>query len=163
MKKYATVGITTLMAVGGIGIWAWANSRLMPSIVHTAEDIAASHRLFEIVPMLGLVLAIVGAALTVLSWRKNSDRIYRFVSVLPVIALIVGAVLAQGNVVELAMFSPIDEAHFVAVAAASFLEPEHLILGVTIEGEAKAYPISMMIYHHIVNDRLAGEPYVATY
>lgn len=163
MKKYATVGITTLMAVGGIGIWGWANSRLMPSIVHTAGDIAAAHRLFQIVPTLGLVLVIVGTALTAFSWRKHSDRIYRSVSVLPVIALIAGAVLAQRNVVELAMFSPIDEARFVTVTAASFLEPEHLVLGVAIGGEAKAYPIGMLTYHHIVNDQLAGEPYVATY
>lgn len=163
MKKYATVGITTLMAVGGIGTWAWANSRLMPSIVHTAEDIAASHRLFEIVPILGLVLAIIGTAITAFSWRTHSDRVYRVLSILPVIALIVGAVLAQGVVVELLMFSPIDEARFATVADVSFLEPEHLVLGVTIGGQAKAYPIAMMTYHHIVNDRLAGEPYVTTY
>jgi len=163
MTKYLTVVITALMAGGGIGLWAWANSRLMPSVVHTPEGIAATHRLFQVVPMLGLVLAIVGAALTALSWKKHSDRIYRAVSILPVIALIVGAVLAQGTVVELVMFSPIDEARFVAVAAASFLEPEHLVLGVSIGGEAKAYPVGMMTYHHIVNDRLAGEPYVATY
>jgi hypothetical protein len=163
MKKYATVGITTLMAVVGIGLWAWANIRLMPSVVHTAEDIAAAHRLFQIVPMLGLVLAIVGTAITAFSWKRHSERVYRAVSILPVVALIVGAVLAQGTVVEMAMFSPIDEARFVAVAAASFLEPEHLVLGVSIGGEAKAYPVGMMTYHHIVNDRLAGEPYVATY
>jgi len=163
MKKYVTVGITALMAVGSVGVWAMANARLMPQVVHTADDIAAAHRLFQIVPMLCLVLAIVGTAVTAFSWRKHSGRVYRAVSVLPVIALVVGAVLAQGNFVELMVFSPIDEARFVTVANVGFLEPEHLVLGVSIGGEAKAYPVGMLAYHHIVNDQLAGEPYVATY
>jgi hypothetical protein len=163
MKKYATVGITLLMAVGGIAFWAMANARLMPEVVHTADDIAAAHRLFQIVPVLSLVLAVVGTVLTARSWRKHSERLYRAVSVLPLIALIVGAIVAQGTVVEMMMFSPVDEAQFATVANVSFLEPDHLVLGVSIGGEAKAYPVGMMAYHHIVNDRLAGEPYVATY
>ncbi len=163
MRKYATVGLVLLMAVGSIALWGMANARLMPQVTHTPDDIAAAHRLFQIVPMLSLVLAIIGTALTAFSWKRHSDRVYRVVSVLPVIALIVGAVLAQGTVVELVMFSPIDEARFATVADASFLEPEHLVLGVSIGGEAKAYPVAMMTYHHIVNDRLAGEPFVATY
>jgi len=163
MKKYATVGVTALMAVGGIGLWGWANSRLMPSIVHTAEDIAAAHRLFQIVPPLSIGLLVVGVLVTGLSWKTNCGRLYRAISALPLVVLLIGAVLARNNVVELAMFSPIDEARFATADSVSFLEPEHLVLGVTIGGEAKAYPIGMMTYHHIVNDRLAGEPYVATY
>ena len=30
-------------------------------------------------------------------------------------------------------------------------------------GEARAYPISQIEYHHIVNDTIAGEPYLVTY
>lgn len=163
MRKYATVAITLLMAAGSIAFWAMANARLMPEVVHTPEDIAAAHRIFQIVPILSVVLAVVGTVLTARSWRQHSDRVYRAVSALPLIALIVGAVVAQGTVVEMMMFSPVDEAEFATVANVSFLEPEHLVLGVSIGGEAKAYPVGMMAYHHIVNDRLAGEPYVATY
>lgn len=163
MKKYGTVGITALMAASGIGLWAWANSRLMPSVVHTAEDIAAAYRLFQIVPPLNIALLVVGVLLIGLSWKTNTSRLYRAVSTLPVVALLIGAMLARGTLVEMVMFSPIDEARFVTVSGAGFLEPEHLVLGVSIAGEAKAYPVAMMTYHHIVNDRLAGEPYVATY
>jgi len=163
MKKYSTVGLTFAMAIGGMAFWAWTNALLMPEVVHTADDIAAAHRLFQIVPTLSLALAVVGVALTAFSWRKHAGRAYRVVSLLPLIALVAGAVMARGTIVELLMFSPLDEARFATVADADFLEPEHLVLGVSIGGEAKAYPVGMMNYHHIVNDRLAGEPYVATY
>ena len=163
MKKYATIGITSLMAIGSVAFWAWTNGRLMPQIAHTAADIEAAHRLFRILPTLSMVLVVVGVALTALGWKKHSGGLYRAMSIVPLIALVAGAVVARGTFVELLMFSPIDEARFVTVADADFLEAEHLVLGVAIGGEAKAYPVGMMTYHHIVNDRLAGEPYVATY
>jgi hypothetical protein len=162
MKKYTDVAITSLVAVGSVGFWAWTNGRLMPQIAHTADDIAAAHRLFQIVPPLSIALLVVGALLTARSWRRHSGRLFRAASMLPVVVLLIGVVLVRGTFVEL-MFSPVDEARFVTVADAGFLEPEHLVLGVSIAGEAKAYPVAMMTYHHIVNDRLAGEPYVATY
>lgn len=162
MKKYTDVAITSLVAVGSVGFWAWTNGRLMPQIAHTADDIGAAHRLFQIVPPLSIALLVVGALLTARSWRRHSGRLFRAASMLPVVVLLIGVVLARGTFVEL-MFSPVDEARFVTVADAGFLEPEHLVLGVSIAGEAKAYPVAVMTYHHIVNDRLAGEPYVATY
>lgn len=37
------------------------------------------------------------------------------------------------------------------------------VLGVVINGEARAYPLPIMWWHEIVNDRLRGEPVVVTY
>ena len=70
---------------------------------------------------------------------------------------------ARGTLVETMIFSPVEEARFVPVGEASFLETNDLVIGVSIGGESKAYPVRMLAYHHIVNDQLAGEPYVATY
>ena len=36
-------------------------------------------------------------------------------------------------------------------------------MAVARDGAAIAYPIRQLAYHHIVNDRLAGQPIVATY
>ena len=38
-----------------------------------------------------------------------------------------------------------------------------VVLGITINGESKAYPISMLIYHHQVRDVLGGKPIMVTY
>ena len=43
------------------------------------------------------------------------------------------------------------------------VKTDRVVLGVTINGESKAYPISMLIYHHQVQDVLGGKPIMVTY
>ena len=40
---------------------------------------------------------------------------------------------------------------------------DKVVLGITIDGESKAYPISMLVYHHQVRDVLGGKPIMVTY
>ncbi len=47
-------------------------------------------------------------------------------------------------------------------ATANYFEHEPVI-AVVIEGEAKAYPLSVLMFHEIVNDELSGVPFSATY
>lgn len=37
------------------------------------------------------------------------------------------------------------------------------VIGVAVEGEAKAYPVSVLDQHEMVNDVLAGEPILVTW
>ena len=46
---------------------------------------------------------------------------------------------------------------------ANKVKTDRVVLGVTINGESKAYPISMLIYHHQVRDVLGGKPIMVTY
>jgi hypothetical protein len=49
---------------------------------------------------------------------------------------------------------------------ADLLEPSDSVLGVEIEGEARAYPLAMLNQspeRKVVNDTLAGRPIAATY
>jgi Protein of unknown function (DUF3179) len=43
------------------------------------------------------------------------------------------------------------------------VKTDRVVLGVTINGESKAYPISMLVYHHQVRDILGGKPIMITY
>lgn len=56
----------------------------------------------------------------------------------------------------------IDQPRFVSLAdyQGDPLEP---VIGVTVNGEAKAYPLRVMIWHEIVNDVIAGVPVTVTY
>lgn len=47
--------------------------------------------------------------------------------------------------------------------AGSFLRPNDRVLGVAIEGEARAYPLFILERHEMVNDRLAGRPIAPNY
>jgi len=61
-------------------------------------------------------------------------------------------------------FVPLDDPEMVTAAEVTWLEPDDIIMGVLHEsGEAQAYPVSQMIYHHVANTSIAGEPYVVTY
>lgn len=48
-------------------------------------------------------------------------------------------------------------------AADNTVEAKRLVLGVEINGEAKAYPIQVIGYHHQVRDSIAGIPVMITY
>ena len=51
-------------------------------------------------------------------------------------------------------FSPIDE---------SIYSDEELIIGVTVDGVSKAYPYSILNWHEVVNDEIAGLPITISY
>ena len=59
---------------------------------------------------------------------------------------------------------PIDSPTFEPVSDASSYMTEHEpVLSVEIGGEARAYPLAVLIWHEIVNDELGGVPITVTY
>jgi hypothetical protein len=95
------------------------------------------------------------AAFAVRSWRRAA----------PVLALLVATGVAVA-------------ANYVLMADQMFKQPEHLVLaprsantvdedsvvvGVVRDGEAKAWPIRFLVYHHQVQDTLGGKPILVTY
>ena len=60
-------------------------------------------------------------------------------------------------------FVPLDNPDVVPAEAASFLQPDDRVLGVTVNGESRAYPVSMMTFHHVANDVVGGEPVLVTF
>ena len=58
----------------------------------------------------------------------------------------------------------IDRPRSVSLAeAAETLTPTEPVVGVVINGEARAYPLRVLIWHEIANDELGGVPLAATY
>lgn len=43
------------------------------------------------------------------------------------------------------------------------VDPDKLVIGIEINGQAKAYPIEIIGYHHQVQDTIAGTPVMVTY
>ncbi len=50
-----------------------------------------------------------------------------------------------------------------AVAADRDMKPTELVLGLSINGDSRAYPIPMLSSHEIVNDVVGGEPVAVTW
>ena len=43
------------------------------------------------------------------------------------------------------------------------LAPEELVIGIAVDGEAKAYPVSVLRFREMVNDEIAGIPILVTW
>ena len=52
---------------------------------------------------------------------------------------------------------------FLHAKEAAFLEDHDPIIGVVEEGVAKAYPLRILTWHEVVNDRLGEKPVAVTY
>ena len=48
-------------------------------------------------------------------------------------------------------------------SSASAVEKNRLVVGVFLNGEARAYPVQFLGYHHQVRDRIGGEPILVTF
>jgi len=60
-------------------------------------------------------------------------------------------------------FPPLNDPAIVSAAEADWLTGDSLVLGAIQNGEARAYPVGMMTFHHVSNDVLGGEPYLVTF
>jgi Protein of unknown function (DUF3179) len=57
----------------------------------------------------------------------------------------------------------IDEPRFVSVDEVDFLEPKEPVIEVVLNGDARAYPIQILVWHEIVNDSVGGVPLAVTF
>ena len=61
------------------------------------------------------------------------------------------------------LFLSVTDPKTVAAAEARHVRPEDEVFGVVVGGRARAYPIYMIAYHHVVNDVIRGIPVAVTY
>lgn len=61
-------------------------------------------------------------------------------------------------------FPAVDDPVLVAASDADWMKPDDIVMGIVADsGEAQAFPVDQMAFHHVANTRLAGEPFVVTY
>ena len=80
------------------------------------------------------------------------------------LALLVVTAAAAGSRINLfeKMFAPMRGATFVAVNGAP-LPADDVVMAVRVGDLARAYPVRILAYHHVLNDELGGVPLVITY
>lgn len=57
----------------------------------------------------------------------------------------------------------LTDPEFVSGKEVDYLSPKDRILGVSVNGESKAYPIKILNWHEIVNDRIGGKEILVSY
>lgn len=65
--------------------------------------------------------------------------------------------------IEHDLFIAADDPRVVSAGEAGFLAPEDEVVGLIVGGTARAYAVTMLSYHHVVNDVIEGIPVAVTY
>lgn len=123
----------------------------------TIRTAYAFHQYIWIIRIVGWVLL---GFLLFKGWRVKPWA--RIVTAIPL--LLYGMVVYAFNFKFLAdkmFYQP--ETKILLPLATNSIDAKDVVLGVTVNGEAKAYPLEIIGYHHQVADTLGGEPIMVTY
>jgi hypothetical protein len=107
-----------------------------------------------------LVAAAVCVVLALRTWT-SVNKWGKTLLAAAVVLVTFSAVMARMNYFEW-MFHPIARPGF-ETEAQSKLDAGEMIMAVRLGSDARAYPISEMAYHHILNDVVNGLPIAVTY
>ena len=112
-----------------------------------------------IVTLVGFTIVLV---LTTWLWRVSVRWWRKTAMVIIVLVSLASAWFARQNHFEW-MFNPLANAAYVKASDAAFVGDTDMVMAVERNGEAVAYPIRLMAYHHLVSDTVGGTPVVTTY
>ena len=113
-------------------------------------------------PWLTVVASLAAVGFGVRLWRETPRLMPRIAAALLGLVAVATTWMSRQNHFEW-MFAPLPDARFVRAVDASAVAPEDRVLAVMTGGDAVAYPVRQIAYHHLVEDSVGGVPIVATY
>lgn len=149
----------TLVAFAVVFIPVWI---IQPFKPQTTRGVELSYMLRRFSPWITLVALAFGFLLLVKLWMGSQRWWKKALLVIILIPLFASTWFARQNHFEW-MFNPLANAAYAKVNDAGFVGADDVVLAVEINGEAAAYPVRLMAYHHLVEDVVGGTPIVATY
>jgi len=135
---------------------------IMPFKAQTSRAVAVSYALRSWSPLATVLALLVSLALIGWLWMGKKSWWRRTLLVLSLVPLIATTWFARKNHFEW-MFNPLAQTAFAKAGQVNTVGDNDMVLAVTINGEAVAYPVRQMAYHHVVHDTVGGVPIVATY
>jgi membrane protease YdiL (CAAX protease family) len=133
---------------------------IRPFTHQSTRGLAVAMAVRQRAPLGTLLAALLFVALTLVLW--NAVGLWRKIGLGLVVVLVAfSTVMARLNYFEW-MFHPVANAQF-ENEADSKLASSEMILALKLGSDARAYPISQMAYHHILNDVVDGVPVAVTY
>jgi hypothetical protein len=112
-------------------------------------------------PFVMILCALTPLAAVAWYWGRETRWLRRTGSAVGVVAVTAVALLSRVNIYEI-MFHPAGKPSFSSIDQAK-LDGDEKVIAVSIGAEARAYPIRVISYHHVINDIVDGVPIVATY
>lgn len=134
---------------------------IQPFKPQTARGIEVSYFLKRWSPWVTILTLLLGLFLMAKLWR-GARWWKRAILVIVLVPLLATTWFARQNHFEW-MFNPLANASYAKASDASFVTDNDIVMTVESNGEAAAYPVRQMAYHHVVQDVVGGTPIVATY
>jgi hypothetical protein len=154
--------LSALLASGGVA-WVLAPVVLLhPFRAQSALGVSLAYELRRSAPLATLA----GLALLLPLVVRLGRRVTRRWQWLPIAALALAgcasAWFARQNHFEW-MFNPVPKAEYARAGSVDFVGDRDMVVAVENHGDAVAWPVRQMAYHHLVQDTVGGVPLVSTY
>jgi len=159
-RRRAGLGLL-LLVVATVALVAIPVWEIRPFRPQTPAGISLAYACRRLAPWVTVLALVAGAALAAGLWRGGRWW-SRLLTVLALVPLGGAVWLARTNIFE-KMFAPLPSPRYARAADATWLKDGDLVLGVERGGEAVAYPVRHVAYHHVVMDEVGGVPIAATY
>jgi hypothetical protein len=150
--------LVVLLAFAWVFVPVWT---IMPFKAQTPEGLNLSYTLRRWSPVVTLA-ALLLAALAVVSLWRASRWWTKTALVLLLVPVLASAWFARQNHFEW-MFKPLERSAYAVADRVDFVRDDEMVLAIEVKGDAVAYPIRQLAYHHVVEDTVGGLPVVATY
>lgn len=161
-KKFINWLFVFIIAITAFALVAIPVYLIQPFAPQTENALTVSYYLRSWSPPLTVVLAVVGLFLCVQIWRNSKYWFTNIPLILPIIIVGLSVWFAQQNHF-LWMFNPLTNSAYAKVSEVNFVKDNAMVMAVNVNGEAVAYPVLQMAYHHVVQDVVGGQPITATY
>ena len=161
MRRYGwwSLALLALVAAAMVLVPAYL---IRPFASQTETAVSLSYALRRWSPLVTGAIAAIVLVLAIGLWRRAGSR-WRQVAVVPPVLLVLAAAwLARQRYFEW-MFAPLPNAQYVRAGDAAWVGAKDMVLTVAVGGDAVAYPVRQLAYHHLVQDVVGRVPIVATY
>jgi len=150
--------VITLIAIAIVVAPVWL---IQPFSPQTARSVALSYTLRRWSPLITALSVACAVFLSAQVW-SGSRWWKKALLVIIFIPLLAITWFARQNHFEW-MFNPLANPTYAKTSEAGFMADTDIVMTVEHNGEAAAYPIRQMAYHHLVQDTVGGTPIVTTY
>ena len=159
-KSHYLILILLCLAIAFFGL-AYPMYVIRPFRHQGPRELAAALAVIQIRPIVTALVTLAALFTLVLYWRVQRRRLRRIAVTFAVLLVCACTALSRVNVYEM-MFHPMGPPSSEPVQNTK-LDGKEMVIAVNVGGAARAYPIRIISYHHVINDVLDGVPIVATY
>jgi hypothetical protein len=156
---WAFLLVITLVGLATVLAPVWIIQPFKPQSARGLEVSYALRRWSPLVTLIALALALI-----LVAWLWHGSRRWwkKVLLVIVLIPSLAATWFARQNHFEW-MFNALANAAYAKTSEAGFVDDADIVMAVESNGEAAAYPVRLMAYHHVVQDVVGGTPIVATY